>query len=49
MTTYRRSNGARKTWKTHFTTGTSRTRRAGIANRPKLSLGMQVTEGTTEN
>lgn len=42
-TTYRRSNRARKTWKTHFTTGTSRTSRARVTNGPKFTLRMKVT------
>lgn len=43
MTTYRRSNGARKTRKTRFTTGTSRTSRARVTNRPKFTLRMEIT------
>lgn len=39
-TTHRRSDRARKTWETHFTTGTSRTRRTRVTNRPKFTLKM---------
>ena len=38
MATYRRSNRARKAWKTHFTTGTRGTSRARVTNRSKFTL-----------
>lgn len=38
MSTYRRSNRARKAWKTHFTTGTRGTSRARVTNRSKFTL-----------
>lgn len=38
VATYRRSNGARETWKTYFTTGTGRTRRTRVTNRSNFTL-----------
>lgn len=43
--TYRRSNGARKTWKTHFTTGTRGTSRARVTNRSNFTLKEGMTLG----
>lgn len=51
VATYRRSNGAGDTWKTHFTTGTRRTSRTRVTNWSEFTLkeGMTPRHWSADN
>lgn len=45
IATHRRSNGARKTWEAHFTTGTRGASRTRVTNRSNFTLKEELTPG----